>query len=168
VRSGSGGDGGRFSGHPLATVFASDVVYVWGAGSAHGEADQPPAGQGDLNCGDFASQSAAQADLRRDPSDPHRLDKDGIACESNRAPFDRIPVRPAYSPRPASRASTTAPSGREGFLRNASRPAFNGCRRSTSRRRRLIQLRPGPRHAFLANGAAVAGTSDPRRGTWWI
>ena len=53
-------------------------------------------GQGDrYNCGDFASQANAQSVLRADPSDPNRLDtdRDGIACESNRAPFDRMPVR---------------------------------------------------------------------------
>lgn len=55
-------------------------------------------GQGDaFNCADFASQADAQAVLRADPSDPNKLDTDrpfpdGIACESNRAPFDRVPV----------------------------------------------------------------------------
>ena len=46
------------------------------------------------NCPKFASQTQAQAVLRADPSDPNRLDadKDGIACETNRAPFDRVPV----------------------------------------------------------------------------
>lgn len=52
-------------------------------------------GQGDrYNCGDFASQAQAQAVLRADPTDPNRLDadRDGIACETNKAPFDRVPV----------------------------------------------------------------------------
>ena len=52
-------------------------------------------GQGDrYNCSDFASQADAQAVLRADPRDPNRLDtdRDGIACESNRAPFDQNPV----------------------------------------------------------------------------
>jgi len=64
---------------------------------------QPPSGfdpsryigQGDrYNCSDFKSQADAQAVLRADPQDPNRLDsdKDGIACESNRAPYDRVPV----------------------------------------------------------------------------
>lgn len=46
------------------------------------------------NCSDFPSQAAAQRELRSDPSDPNKLDtdKDGIACESNRAPFDKTPV----------------------------------------------------------------------------
>ena len=37
---------------------------------------------------------AEQAVLRPDPSDPNRLDadKDGIACERNKAPFDLEPV----------------------------------------------------------------------------
>jgi hypothetical protein len=41
------------------------------------------------NCPDFASQAQAQAVLRADPTDPNRLDadRDGIACESNRAPL---------------------------------------------------------------------------------
>jgi hypothetical protein len=59
----------------------------------------------DQNCSDFPSQAAAQAHLRSDPSDPDGLDAhpgpadgndqaggDGIACESNPAPFDREPV----------------------------------------------------------------------------
>jgi hypothetical protein len=47
----------------------------------------------DLDCAEFPSQSAAQAELRRDPSDPNSLDadNDGIACET----FDY----PAGSPR---------------------------------------------------------------------
>lgn len=52
-------------------------------------------GQGDrYDCGDFASQAQAQLVLRADPRDPNRLDtdRDGIACESNPAPFDRVPV----------------------------------------------------------------------------
>jgi hypothetical protein len=50
---------------------------------------------GDIyNCSDFPSQAAAQAYLRQYPSDPSRLDadRDGIACESNKAPFDKTPV----------------------------------------------------------------------------
>lgn len=48
-----------------------------------------------FDCKDYPSQAAAQAVLRADPSDPNRLDpdRDGVACESNRAPFDRTPVR---------------------------------------------------------------------------
>ena len=52
-------------------------------------------GQGDrYNCGDFASQAQAQSVLRAASADPNRLDadKDGIACESNNAPYDRVPV----------------------------------------------------------------------------
>jgi hypothetical protein len=43
---------------------------------------------GDLDCADFARQEEAQAALRRDPSDPNRLDadNDGIACEDY--PYD--------------------------------------------------------------------------------
>jgi hypothetical protein len=65
----------------------------------------PAWAQDDQNCSDFPSQAAAQAHLRADPSDPDGLDAhpgpadgndqaggDGIACESNPAPFDREPV----------------------------------------------------------------------------
>jgi hypothetical protein len=39
--------------------------------------------QADLDCADFNTQQEAQAELNRDPSDPHGLDadNDGIACE---------------------------------------------------------------------------------------
>jgi hypothetical protein len=55
-------------------------------------------GRGDAsNCADFKSQAEAQAVLRADPTDPNRLDTDrprpdGIACESNPAPRDLVPV----------------------------------------------------------------------------
>lgn len=44
----------------------------------------PANAQDDLNCDDFASQAAAQANYRADPSDPNRLDANdnGIACEN--------------------------------------------------------------------------------------
>jgi hypothetical protein len=51
---------------------------------------------GDIyNCSDFPSQAAAQAYLRQYPSDPSGLDQGGIpgvACESNPAPKDTVPV----------------------------------------------------------------------------
>lgn len=42
------------------------------------------AASGDLDCPDFTTQSQAQVEYDRDPSDPNRLDDDGdgIACES--------------------------------------------------------------------------------------
>ena len=38
----------------------------------------------DLDCSDFTSQSQAQAEYNRDPSDPNGLDRDGdrVACET--------------------------------------------------------------------------------------
>ena len=86
------------------------------AGPAIAQAD-------DQNCSDFASQAAAQAHLRADPSDPDGLDAhagpadgndqaggDGIACESNPAPFDREPVfagPPPTEPPPTEAPPTT-------------------------------------------------------------
>ncbi len=51
-------------------------------------------GRDQYNCSDFSSQAQAQSVLRADPTDPNRLDtdRDGIACESNRAPYDRQAV----------------------------------------------------------------------------
>ncbi len=42
-------------------------------------------GGGDLDCADFATQAAAQAELNENPGDPHGLDRDndGIACETH-------------------------------------------------------------------------------------
>jgi hypothetical protein len=47
-----------------------------------------------INCPDFATQADAQAMLRSDPTDPSELDtdRDGIACELNPAPYDKVPV----------------------------------------------------------------------------
>jgi hypothetical protein len=44
----------------------------------------PAFAQADLDCDDFDTQPEAQAELERDPSDPHSLDgdDDGVACES--------------------------------------------------------------------------------------
>ena len=53
-------------------------------------------GKGDAyNCNAFSSQAQAQAVLRADPRDPNKLDpdRDGVACESNRAPKDTSPVK---------------------------------------------------------------------------
>ncbi len=51
--------------------------------------------QADLDCANFDSQAEAQAELRADPSDPHRLDadNDGIACEHLPGPRDERPVQ---------------------------------------------------------------------------
>lgn len=70
---------------PTATPRPTNTPVPSSSGSTRG---------GDLNCSDFSSQAAAQAELRRDPSDPHGLDRDrdGISCENNRPPFDRTPV----------------------------------------------------------------------------
>ncbi len=56
----------------------------------------PYIGKGNkFNCDAFANQAQAQAVLRADPRDPNRIDpdRDGIACESNRAPKDTSPVK---------------------------------------------------------------------------
>jgi Excalibur calcium-binding domain len=56
-----------------------------------------------VNCSAFASQAAAQVAYRANPAGLANLDADhdGIACEDNRAPFDRNPVRLSGSASPA-------------------------------------------------------------------
>src|SRR5205807_2521990 len=57
-----------------------------------------------VTCASFATQAAAQAAYRANPTGLAHLDADhdGIACESNRCPCDRDPVslQPAVSPPP--------------------------------------------------------------------
>jgi len=74
----------------------------------------PAFAQDDLNCDDFPSQAAAQVELRRDPSDPNRLDEDDdfIACENFReypegSARDETPARPTV-PATETRTAQTA------------------------------------------------------------
>lgn len=59
------------------------------AATATTRAAPVPSG-GDKNCDDYKSQADAQAELRAHPEDRYGLDtdKDGIACEGNKAPKD--------------------------------------------------------------------------------
>lgn len=71
------------------SALTTSVLAVALAGSALASA---PAHAADMDCGDFASQKAAQIFFLNNggPSqDPHRLDSegDGIACESNPGPY---------------------------------------------------------------------------------
>lgn len=77
--------------------------------------------QDDKNCPDFASQRAAQETFNRwRPRDPYGLDgdRDGIACEDNRAPFfygaeyplpAQVDVAPVPSPSPVATPAPTVP-----------------------------------------------------------
>ena len=92
--------------------FRSDA----GTGRRHGAVRVAPArAVDDQNCSDFPSQAAAQQHLREDPSDPDGLDgndNDGIACESNAAPYDRTPVGsspPPTNPPPPPTSPPTSP-----------------------------------------------------------
>ncbi|HXF56340.1 MAG TPA: excalibur calcium-binding domain-containing protein [Actinomycetota bacterium] len=63
-------------------------------------------------CGDFPSQAAAQAAYRADPIGLRNLDRngDGIACETNPAPYDFTPVgQPAPPPPPPAPAPAPQP-----------------------------------------------------------
>src|SRR3982074_1020244 len=76
------------------------------------------AGAATVNCSAFSSQAAAQAAYRANPVGLANLDRDrdGIACENNRAPFDRSPVNLARvstgSAAPTAPAPRTAPTTR--------------------------------------------------------
>jgi hypothetical protein len=82
----------------LVTLLLTFAPATTAAQEAAGFDALPYIGQGNAYiCVDFASQAAAQAVLRADPTDPNKLDTDcpypdGIACESNPAPFDLVAV----------------------------------------------------------------------------
>lgn len=80
----------------VAAVLALAITTLPAAAQEPATFDPAPfIGQGDIaNCADFVSQADAQAVLRADPTDPNGLDADidGLACESNRAPKDLVPV----------------------------------------------------------------------------
>ena len=66
----------------IRSAFTTAGAVALAVGPSAGLAHAQP----DLDCRDFAFQEDAQAELNRDPSDPHRLDEDqgpddGIACE---------------------------------------------------------------------------------------
>jgi hypothetical protein len=87
----------------FALIFAA-LFFAAFAGPARAADDQ--------DCFDFPSQAAAQQHLRQDPSDPDNLDPDGdgIACETNAAPFDTVPVNTnATVVRQPASTTTTAP-----------------------------------------------------------
>ncbi len=74
-----------------------------------------PASAADMDCGDFATQAAAQAFfLNAGPGDPHQLDGDGdgVACESNPCPCSTsvVPLvgSATQTPTPTPTAAPTA------------------------------------------------------------
>src|SRR5687767_1670521 len=76
---------------------------------------QPVGAQG-VTCSSFPSQAAAQAAYRNDPAGLANLDADGdgIACESNGAPFDQTPVsRPAAPAAQPAQPSAPAPTAQQ-------------------------------------------------------
>src|SRR5687768_8936428 len=91
----------------LATVLAALMLLSVTAVNAQ---VTPEVHSGDLhNCSDFATQAAAQAHLRANPSDPDNLDgtdQDGIACETLPGARDEVPV-----PKPSSTPTATATTG---------------------------------------------------------
>jgi hypothetical protein len=75
---------------------------------------RPAYAQDDQNCANFESQAAAQEHLRADTSDPDNLDadNDGIACEDNPGPYDRVPV--TTRPRATATPETSMPGATPG------------------------------------------------------
>ena len=72
----------------LVAGFAGRVAYEQATAPAYAQDEDPTLGE---DCSDFRSQAEAQAELRRDPSDPNVLDEDdgsddGVACETY--PYD--------------------------------------------------------------------------------
>jgi len=76
-----------------------------------------PVSAQDLDCDDFPTQAAAQAELERDPSDPNGLDRNdnGVACENAGLPAGApapapvaAPVAPVAAPIPSQMPDTGA------------------------------------------------------------
>lgn len=87
------------------------ITLLAAAVSAAGSAAASDATYQRVTCADFPSQAAAQAAYRADPVGLKHLDRDGdgIACESNRGPFDRTPVPPGGAMPPPSAAPAPEP-----------------------------------------------------------
>jgi hypothetical protein len=92
----------------FAVGFTARLAYEHTLKPAFAQDEDPEVG---LDCEDYDSQADAQAELRRNPSDPYVLDEDdegaddGIACETY--PYDN----PARDETPVT--TTTAPSSPE-------------------------------------------------------
>lgn len=76
----------------LAAILALSLTAL--PATAQVEEPAPPPASPGFRPWDYLGQADAQAVLRADPSDPNGLDRDadGIACETNRAPRDTVPV----------------------------------------------------------------------------
>lgn len=96
--------GARPSARALRCACLVSAATLWAAAAA----------AQDMDCADFSSQASAQRfflSAGGPERDPHRLDadRDGIACEWNRGPFDRTGAR---RPRSASALLGAASAGR--------------------------------------------------------
>ncbi len=116
----------------IRTMLTATAMVLVTAGPLTGLAYAQP----DLDCRDFAFQEDAQAELNRDPSDPHDLDEDqgpddGIACEvlpRRGATGTLVPATPTTptptTPTPgASSATPTPPRGVKGGVGGSTGPS---------------------------------------------
>lgn len=95
---------------PLVLIALLAAALAWVA---------PASAAADMDCGDFATQAAAQSFfLGAGPGDPHRLDadSDGVVCETNACPCigSGVPVPLVGQPTPTATptpTSTTNPDG---------------------------------------------------------
>jgi hypothetical protein len=97
----------------IRTMLAATTMVLVTTGPMTGAVHAQP----DLDCRDFAFQEDAQAELNRDPSDPHDLDEDqgpddGIACEvlpRRSAPGPTVSVAPTPTVSPVTPTPTVSP-----------------------------------------------------------
>ncbi|MFE6283610.1 hypothetical protein [Streptomyces sp. NPDC057877] len=131
----------------IRIALTAAVTVLATAGPAIGTAH---AQTGDLDCRDFAFQEDAQAELARDPRDPHRLDEDpgpddGFACEV-------LPLRAtARGTVPPTTSSTSRP--------NATPPAPA----TTAPAPRAPATSPTPVPTLGVEGGLGGGTGGPSR-----
>lgn len=109
-------DGSDLGGHPATGTPSGAATPSPLASPAGGPLDQDGTPSGDLDCADFSSQEAAQAEYDADPSDPNGLDgnDNGEACEDYdyRAGVDQGADSAHGTPSPA--GSPTGPLAADG------------------------------------------------------
>jgi hypothetical protein len=120
---------------PQRSTVISMVLLLFASGVGLGlawELTPSARAQNTLNCTDFPSQAAAQAELRKDPSDPNGLDGppgpafdgiQGVACENLPPPKDTTPVLPNDNSSTTGEPSTPSASQNQGGTSTGGEPS---------------------------------------------
>ena len=135
----------------IAIGFTARLAYEQTLKPAFAQDEDPEVG---LDCEDYDSQADAQAELRRDPSDPYVLDEDdegaedGIACETY--PYDN----PARDETPVT--TTTAQPSPEPTTQASPQPTAEPSPQPNPQPNPQRRESPTPRTGGLPSGALPA------------